>query len=265
MVSYLAAQNASADYVFWQRDHSDIRSYLIKTNQGMGAWFDSRWAAAEAHANDIFDPDQHDGALVADLFDGEVGVWPEPYFFQLSTAVVKDACTLYELFLETTANAVLHRYGGRLATLDSEASWHWPECALFFKYYMNINVIPPEVESILWLRNKMTHLRMRLRTEAGRIEFKQHLAALKVSGPPTADELTLDLTDHKPYFTGDVYISQFETLRILDKIGENVSTVASAAFQYEYGSATSPYLAAVHAGTPVTIPKFSNTKFIALI
>ena len=263
MVQYLNSSSASADYVMWQRDHEDVRSYLINTNHGMGPWFDDKWAAADERATATFDPDHDDVSLIADLFEDAVGVWPDLYFFQLSTAVVKDACTLFELFLEATANAVLSRYGGRLATLQSESSWHWNECELFFRHYLGTSVLTADVEAILWIRNKMTHLRLRLRTPAGLAEFKHHVATIAISGPPTSAEQALNLTENPSYFSGPAYLSQLETLRLLDKIADNVSRIASVAFQFEYGTATTPYLTAVSAGAPLTIPAFSNAKYIA--
>lgn len=264
MVQYLDSHAVSAEYSYWRLDEAEVRSFLVATNRGMGAWLDAKWTEAKDRAEAIFDPDMHDGGLVAELFEDAVGVWPSDYFWQLSSAVIKDACALYEVFLERMANAVLHRHGGRLTNLDSEDSWKWRECRLFYQNYIGIDVTPPAIESILWVRNKLTHLRDELRTPAGLAEFQTRLATLNVHHLRTPEEVALGLVSHQPYAAKGVALSQLETLRILDLLADQVASVALAAFKYDYGGATNCFLDAIRAKSPRALNGFPTARLIAV-
>lgn len=196
MITYLDSHSVPAEYVFWQMEEQKVRAFLLTTNRGMDAWLREQWDAAEVRANAIFDPEEHDGGLVAEIYEDRIGVWPTDYFWQLSSAVVKDAVALYEIFLETLANQLLRRAGHRLSTLDTEDSWRWPECTSFYTHYVGVDVAPDDIEGVLWIRNKLAHLRDGLRTEAGRAEFASHLEQLGLDGPETAEEQPLGLVDH---------------------------------------------------------------------
>jgi len=264
MVTYLDPHAVSAEYSYWRLDEAEVRSFLVATNHGMGDWLDAKWKEADERAEEIFNPDRHDGGLVAELFEDAVGVWPSDYFWQLSSAVIKDACALLEVFLEQMANAVLHRYGGRLSKLESEDSWKWPECRLFYLNYVGIDVTPPAIESVLWIRNKLTHLRDELRTPVGFAEFQSRLATLNIHHLRTPDEVALGLVSHQPYAARGVALSQLETLRILDLLADHVGSVALAAFQYDYGGATNPFLDGVRAKSPLALSGFPTAKLISV-
>lgn len=264
MISYLDSHSVSADYVYWQMEETRVRAFLKSTNRGMGAWFGERWEAAAAEATSIFDPEQDGDDLQAVLFDRDVGVWPSDYFWQLSSAVVKDAVALYEIFLEQMANAVLHRFGARLANLQTENSWRWPECEAFYAHYIGVSVTPPKLESALWIRNKLAHLRDELRTDAGRAEFAAHLTVLSVDGPEAPEEAALGLVDHRAYMSQGVELTQLQTWRLLDVIAEQVGVVALAAFPFIHGGASNSHLAAVRSKTLLTVAGFPARKLIAL-
>ncbi len=245
----------SVEYVFWQREHQQVRAFLIHTNQGMSDWFDGQWAAATSRADEIFDPERHDEGLVAELFDQATDVWPEDFFLQLSAAVIKDAVTLYELFLESLADAVLSRYGVRLATMQAEKTWFWDECVAFYASYLGIDVATTRIKAARWIRHKMTHQRSELRTEAGRMEFEQHLAAMRLDDVE-ADGAYTTLADHKPFLTRGVELSQGQTLRILDAIADEVASVATAVFPFDHGNASSKPLLSLQDGKSIPVEGF---------
>lgn len=251
MVTYLDSHSVSAEYVFWQMEEQKVRAFLLTTNRGMDAWLSDQWDAAEARANEIFDPEVHDGGLVAEIYEDRISVWPTDYFWQLSSAVVKDAVALYEIFLEVLADQVLHCTGHRLSTLDTEDSWRWPECKSFYTHYVGVDVAPNDIEGVLWIRNKLAHLRDELRTETGRAEFASRVEQLGLGGPETAEEQPLGLVDHAPYMTRGVFLTQLQTWRLLDLIAVQVGKVALAAFPFIYGRQTSAYLEALRLGTPI--------------
>jgi hypothetical protein len=264
VITYLDSQTVSAEYVYWQQDEMSVRALLRSTNIGMARWFDETWEATYEHANAIFNPDYHDAGLPAELFQEEVGVWPDDYFWQLSSAVVKDACSLYEAFLERIAHAVLRSAGAGLHNRQTESSWRWEECELFFAHYVGVDVSPPNVDAVLWIRNKLTHLRDELRTDAGRREFAAHVANLGLDAEPTLEEQQLGLVEHRPYmhFGGGVNLTQLQTWRLMDVIAEQVGIVALATFPFLYRRATNPYLDALRAKQPTRIQKFNTNKLI---
>lgn len=250
MITFRDWTTVPSQYVAWRTDYDAVRRFLINTNVGMSAWLDTQWSTASAEADRRFDPDQHDAGLVAEIFEETVGLWPDDYFWQLSSAVVKDSCTLFEVFLEDLAHAVLSRHGGGLDTRGSEDSWRWPECRDFYADYLGITVTPPDVEAILWIRNKLTHLRSTLRTSAGMGDFTGHMTVLGVDGPATADELDIGLVDTKPYLAHGVALTQLQTLRMIDHLGEHIGAVATAVMPYTDGTAATPALTALRLGKP---------------
>lgn len=257
MIVYLDSQTVSAEYVYWQMDELKIRGFLKATNHAMGAWLDAQWEAAESHASEIFDPDYHDAGLVAEVYEDRVGVWPPDYFWQLSAAVVKDAVALYEVFLEQLANVVLRRAGAQLATMNTEDSWKWAECEAFYRHYVGVDVRPPDVVAVLWIRNKLAHLRDELRTEAGHAEFAAHIEALGLGNPITPEEAALGLVEHRPYMAHGAHLTQLQTWRLLDIIADQVGVVARAAFPYLYRRQTNGYLEALGAGAPIGVKDLS--------
>ena len=260
---YLDSHSVSSDYVFWQFEEIKVRALLRTTNRGMSEWLDSQWDLATARADDIFDPEVHDAGLIAEIFEDEVGVWPGDYFWQLSSAVVKDACTLYETFLERLAHSVLQNVGARLRNMETESSWRWEESKLFYQHYVGVDVVPPKVEAVMWIRNKLTHLRDELRTDIGRQELSAHVGTLSIDHPATANEQALGLVEDRPYMSRGVNLTQLQTWRILDVLADQVGVVARAAFSPMFGGPLNTHLAALMAKTPLTIPKFPTAKLIA--
>lgn len=253
MISYLDSHSVSAEYVFWQMEEQKIRAFLKTTNHGMDVWLREQWDVADEHANEIFNPEYHDVGLTAELYEEQIGVWPQDYFWQLSTAVVKDAVALYEVFLETLANQVLRVAGRRLATMSTEDSWRWSDCKAFYRHYVGVDVAPPRVDAVLWIRNKLVHLRDGLRTEAGRQELRGHIVSLGLDSPATTEETGLGLVEHTPYMSHGVVLTQLQTWRLLDIIAEQVAVVALAAFPYLYRGQTNTHLEALRHGAPIAV------------
>jgi hypothetical protein len=265
MVTYLDSHAVSSHYAFWQYEEQRVRAFLRTTNLGMDPWLTQQWEAAETKANEIFNPDYDNAGLPAEIFDDTVGVWPVDYFWQLSSAVIKDACALYEVFLEQQANEVLASSRARLTKMSSEDSWHWNDCEAFYTHYVGVDVTPPGIQAVLWVRNKMTHMRDQLRTDAGRAAFIAHLTTLGITGPATPDEIALGLVEHPPYMPHGVHLSQLQTWRILNVLADQVGVVAIAAFPYVKGGATNPHLAALAQRTPLPIKNFRAGKLFTYL
>jgi hypothetical protein len=82
--------------------------------------------------------------------------------------------------------------------MDSDESWRWQQCRAFYKEYLRVDVRTDDVDSIVWMRNKTTHLRDEMKTLAGREEVERRLEEIAVSGPRTDFETRLRLM-HDPF------------------------------------------------------------------
>lgn len=256
-------ERSTSVYSQWHIEELELRGFLITSNIGMKSWFNALYASSEKHADKIFDPDRHDESLSYDIFIESTGIDPNKYWWQLSAAVVKDACGLLEVFLEESAHEVLMRRRARLTKMGTEDSWNWPDCQAFYESYLDLAVRPPHILDVLWMRNKLTHLRDELRTPEGLKEFTDCLERLGIGGPPSADELALGITDHEPYAIRGVHLTQAQTWRILNLIRAHVDYLGEALHAYVYGVRTSAPLDAVAAGQPIaTIPKFNFNKYL---
>lgn len=253
---------APVEYVDWHRDELVIRAFLINSNIGMTAWFEECWREAEQHANTIFDPDIHDAALVYDTFTDNAAMDPAEYFWQLSAAVVKDACALYEVLLEQLPRRALAHRGLRLVKLSTEDSWRRGECSLFYRHYFGLEVMPIPVNDVLWMRDKLAHLRDELRTPQGLQDFLSRLHRLGVTGPATDAEKALPLSDDEPFLQG-VALSQMATWKVLDIVRKQANTVASGMFSYTHGDASTPHLDALAAGTPLRVKNLPINNLVA--
>ncbi|GAB2516448.1 hypothetical protein [Paramicrobacterium agarici] len=256
MFKYLDSHEVSADYVWWADEERELRAVFLSTVRGMTNWFDEAWTESEANASDIFNPDQHDEGLAEELFSSTVGVYPDDYFSFMSASVIKDACSLYEGFLERTADSLLTRYETSLKFLSSDKSWQWSACRDFYAHYVGVTVQPGTIEAVLWIRNKLTHLRGQLRTTGGGQQLRGHLDLLHLEGVPVAnEEETLDL--RSPYLRKGLSLSPLQSWRILDRLATHIGGVALAAFEFEYGRRTSAHFEALRDRQPLKSGKFN--------
>lgn len=250
------------EHVYWKRDEGELRAYLLATNKAIDAWFEERWNEAVEQAAEIFDPDQHDEYLPNELFHEAYGIWPASYYRQLSGSVLKDSITLYELFLERLANTVLRRFGAGLSTAETDDSWRWPDCVLFYRHYLGIEVASPEIEAIRWMRNKLAHLHGSLRTRQGKVQFEQHLDALALNAPSSAEESEMGLVDQRPHFPRGIYLTPVQTWRVLNLVANQVEATTGAAFPFTAGRTSTSHLEAVRSRSPVPVKDFGHKKLI---
>jgi hypothetical protein len=232
----------------------------------MKDWFNVHYSAAEREMNRIIrdskDPDWYDVGMIYDMFVEMSGVDPHSYYWQLSSATVKDTCALYEIYLEHAADEVLTTVGFRLRKLDSENSWSWTECRAFYSAYFGIEVKPPLVDHIIWMRNKMVHLRDELRTEEGATEFSQKLEDLAISGSETAQERQLRLSLDSPAWSGGVRLSGLETYRIMNIVRSHVNQVDNLLSAFAKGTKSTSYFDGLKAGSPVAVPNLDIRRLL---
>jgi hypothetical protein len=72
---------------------------------------------------------------------GRVGIFWEQYWYQLAAGVLKDAFTLYEIFLEEPAHDLPRRHGSGLKYLSTEKTWFLEECDDFYQRYLGFHAV----------------------------------------------------------------------------------------------------------------------------
>lgn len=239
----------------WHSDELELRSFLLTTSTGMKAWFKSEEEAAEEEVRGTFDPENSYGDEGYTLFMDRVGIFSEQYWYQLAAGVIKDAFTLYEIFLEESAHDLLRGYGSGLKYLSTEKTWLLDQCHDFYNSYLGFRIKRPEIENIHWIRNKMTHLRDALRTTEGEAEAKERIDALEISGEPTDVEKHMGLP-HYEYgrdlaFARSLTLSPLEAWRILDILRAHIEELTVILHKIQYGTRTTQALYDLSNGTPV--------------
>lgn len=251
-----------SEYVYWKRDEEELRAYLRATNKAIDDWFDERWNETVEQAAEIFDPDQHDEYLPNELFHEAYGISPASYYRQLSGAVLKDSITLYELFLERLAHTVLRRFGAGLSTAETDDSWRWDSCVLFYRHYLGVEVEPPEIEAIRWMRNKLAHLHGSLRTREGKARFEQYLSTFELDASSSAEEIEMGLVDQRPHFPRGIYLTPVQTWRVVNLVADQVEATARAVFPFTSQNKSTEHLDALRDRSPIPVKDFGHKKII---
>lgn len=239
----------------WHTDELELRSFLLGTSTGMSAWFKAQEEAAEDEVKRTVNPEDSYGDEGYSLFMDRVGIFWEQYWYQLAAAVVKDAFTLYEVFLEESAHDLLCRHGSGLSNISTEKTWLLDQCDDFYRRYLGFPIKRDEIAHIQWIRNKMSHLRDTLRTPEGKAEFKERLNALGISGDPTGDEIQFGLP-HYDYgrdlaFGPSLTLSPLEAWRVLNLLRENIEELTLVLHMIQYGRRTTEALYNLSEGTAV--------------
>ena len=261
-VPQLKYLTVSSEYVRWNDEELQTRGFLIASSRAVGRLLDEAWEAGNDFANMHWDLENTDGGDVYAYVVEKLGVEPLSYTQQLAASVLKEACALFEIFLERSADEIIRQHGGRLKTMLADDSWRWPACRTFYREYLGIDVQPGPIESITWIRNKSTHLRSDLKTPAARSELKERLDALNVSGTTSEFEATLGL-EHKPIgMARGVELTPLQVWRLLDTLRNHVEWLAVELFPFSRGDKSTSTLDLVRAGRP---PKFKDFNGPAMI
>jgi len=112
------------------------------------------------------EPGDPEGPELVDVFDDRIGgLWPHDYEWMYLAAVLRDAVTNFEVYLERAREEVLKRHGSRV---KGPPRWH--ELRRFFDV-LEVTIESGEVRRVRELRHFLTHQRGELRTEAQRKSF----------------------------------------------------------------------------------------------
>jgi hypothetical protein len=119
-------------------------------------------------------PGSEDGPELPDMFNSAVdGLEPVDYHWMLQAAVVRDAVSAFEVYLEKAGAEVLHRRGCTWK-VRLGCSPPWPDVVDFFSRQLGVELETDRVKHVRALRHTLTHRRGELRTPEQRERFGQN-------------------------------------------------------------------------------------------
>ena len=169
---------------------ADQRSGRSKAQTGKVTWAFDEWRLAEREllaflrlglklSKEGFDrlwdeigrmPASEDGPERIDLFDEATdGLSPLQFDWLLMNLVVRDAVTLYEVYLEKALHEVAEYRVG--ATVVGERSPEWNKLKSIYRSVFKTDPDPVDVRAVTRLRNLLTHRRGELRTDSLRAQY----------------------------------------------------------------------------------------------
>lgn len=220
---------------------------------------------AEHKAQLSFDRNAHPGLEAYTHLMEETAIFWDRYWEKLSAAVIKDAFTLFEVFLEESAHDLLRRYGSGLNKLSTEATWLLVQCNTFYEDYVGRTITTPEIENVQWIRIKLSHLRNSFRTPEGENDFADKIAALGIRGEESEGGRERDLPNRTPdagsLMTGSLVLTPLESWRILNILRRNVEELTLVLHGIQYGSNTTSPLEELLQGRTV---RNRDDKFLSI-
>jgi hypothetical protein len=152
----------------WRMTDSDIRAFLALTTRWMDERYEQVWNELGKQ------PGSEDGPELPDLFNRAVdGLEPLDYHWMLQAAVVRDAVSAFEVYLEKTGAEVLQRHGYTWKVQLGRTPG-WLDMVDFFSDQLDIELDTDRVKHIRTLRHTLTHLRGELRSPQQRERFGQN-------------------------------------------------------------------------------------------
>jgi hypothetical protein len=148
----------------WRITESDIRRFLTLTTRWMDERYQDLWDEVSARPGSE-DDDQ------SDVFHREVdGLWPEDYHWMMQAAVIRDAVTAFEVYLEKATSEVL-QFHGHAWKLKPGRTPYWEDLVRFTSGYLGVSIDTGPVRRVRALRHTLTHMRGELRTQEQRDQF----------------------------------------------------------------------------------------------
>ena len=219
----------------WKLVDKDIRTFLNLTTRWAASKYEETWNASEQKA-DIGSSANQDGA---DEFSRRVEhLWPDDYNWMLRAAVVRDAVTAFEVYLEESLDEVLARRARvqvRRRRPHESPPWH----ILVRGHGMMGNEVETDrIKHIRALRHTLTHQRGELRTEEMRKKFAADvvLATDVDSGEEIWD---------RAYVGGKVQLTSDIVSEVLDDLGSAVRSADQRVWAIAWGRASAPQLDAL--------------------
>lgn len=228
------AGRVSRSYNDWKFVDKDIRAFFKLTTDWATRRYEEIWNNSQdvdtlMESDDVFydlDPD--------DFSDKVYGLWPDDYHWILRAAVIRNAVTAFEVYLEKSLDEVLAL---RLRIKIKRPPGRSPGWGTLVKGHklIRVDIATERVQHIRALRHMLTHQRGELRTEAMRERFTaDHLLAVDID---TGEEIW-----HRAYVGGKVQLTDEIVDSILDDLGMTVREVDSTVWAVAWGRAPAPGL-----------------------
>lgn len=178
----------------WHTDEEANRLALLTTIAGMKPWFSERLNEAHAEAGRI-DPEELMGFEAEMFYEENVGLYEFVYWPLMAASAVKESVGSFERYLESCAEDLLERFDIVIKKKSPEESWYWVTCEAFYKEVLDIPLNDSDlgIDSIRWIRNKVTHLGDTLFSEDGEKLYASHRTALDLDSETTTEESELGL------------------------------------------------------------------------
>lgn len=187
----------------WHMIDRDQRAFLAFGLRTARETYDRLWDEAGREPGDL------DGPELVDVFDDRIdGLWPHDYEWMFLAAVVRDAVTNFEVYVEKASTEVLAAHGAAF----NGAPW-WRELKKLFAM-VGVQIEAGSVRQVRELRHFLTHQRGELRTEAQRKKFAPDPDGL----PPIVVELTEE-----------------SVVEVLDQLGQSVRSIDPAVWEHTFG------------------------------
>jgi hypothetical protein len=200
----------------WRITDSDIRSFLTLTTRWMGESYKALWEEIGAR------PGTEDGPEQPDVFYEEAGgLWPEDYEWMLRAAVIRDAVTAFEVYLEKVAGEVPRCHGHEWRLTPGNTP-RWGQLRRFTSECLGVSVDTDPIQHVRALRHTLTHLRGELRTQEQRDRF--------------------GLEDSSGFPSRRAVLTTASVMDCLDDLAGVVRAVDAAAWRFSYGDDRVPNL-----------------------
>jgi hypothetical protein len=198
----------------WKPVDGDQRAFLRLGLQFAASEYDRLWKEADQ------EPHYEGGSELPDAFEAKVhGLYPNDFQWMLLAAVLRDAVTSFEVYLEKAREEVL-AHDGQPVQIAHESP-HWGQQKQFFCQF-GVKIETHEVKEVRALRNFLTHRRGDLRTEAQREQYrKEH--------PGEFFPLALNLSQH-------------DVVYAMDELAAAVRLIDAVVYEYSWGRAGLPNL-----------------------
>jgi hypothetical protein len=145
---------------------------------------------------------------------------PSDYTWMLHAAVVRDAVTAFEVYLEKAAKEVTGLYGIAFKARPGR-SVEWRDLKAFYGKYMDLDSATDEVRRIRELRHVLVHLRGELRTEQQRAQYGQMDSGFR---------------------SFQVALTQEAVLAMCDTLAETVRRIDLVMWRFSWGGESAPKL-----------------------
>ncbi len=222
----------------WSFVDQDIRAFLSLSTRWATRLYDETWKQAEGEFSAIFDPDRHTGDEHVGLFASEVeGLWPNDYAWMLRAAVVRDAVTAFEVYLEKGLDEAFNRRGLAITRKEGRPSPPWRVLVKGHKVLGN-DVDTGRIKQIRYLRHLLSHQRGELRTEKMRVRFAQHHLLAASLDPQLEDG---------EYLGSKVQLAEATVEGVLDGLAAGVREADKRVWAIAWGGAPAPELDKIRA------------------